>query len=356
MNDTPGNQAPGLQTPGLQSPGELLSGRRQQQGRSLEDLAEATKIPLPMLHAIERDEYHRISGELYVKSFLRAYAGEVGVETEDILQRYASYTGEAPSPQGVEGQPGVWREDEVQVKRLGLPWKTIGIAAACVILVFLGGYFLLRGDDQTSPEESRRNGDEEEAVVPASTALNDSEQPGPMRESLLASGPLASRQDGGTVAEDQPNLAVREGTPTGESSPVAEPALNGALVSAPEGAPDRTQLDGRQWPVILRLLLPEKRNLMVKKDGDRQFASVDWKLTALTKSMQLKSGTGYRVSEGVVVYWGAEDHFSIKMDDSSGVRATINGQYRDLDGLVAGQEIILNDPDVIRSNLPAVRP
>ncbi len=75
------------------TPGEMLAAARAKTALSLEQMAENTKIPLNMLRAIEMDEYHKISGDLYVKSFLRSYAGEVGLDPEEMIELYHLFTG-----------------------------------------------------------------------------------------------------------------------------------------------------------------------------------------------------------------------------------------------------------------------
>ncbi len=87
------------------TPGEMLGTARRKAGLNLDQMAEETKIPQPMLQAIELDEYHKISGELYVKSFLRAYAKEVGLDADEVLERYLSFTGTTPRPPEPKGIP-----------------------------------------------------------------------------------------------------------------------------------------------------------------------------------------------------------------------------------------------------------
>ena len=60
----------------FKTPGEVLGSARKEAGLSLAELSTRTKIPQDMLQAIERDEYHKISGDLYVKSFMGSFAQE----------------------------------------------------------------------------------------------------------------------------------------------------------------------------------------------------------------------------------------------------------------------------------------
>lgn len=316
--------------PVMQTPGEKLAALRNAAGRSLPDLSEATKIPLPMLKAIELDEYHKISGDLYVKSFLRAYACEVGLDAEEILTLYGNYSGEGG---GVPGSPGaaVWQEEEVQIKRLGLPWGTIAIAAAGLVLIAVTAYFLLRdGSDDASPEP---------AVQPAAVETSDNSEVvvTPEIEAQLVESP---------VQDTEPPVAVPVEVPVQAEGLPADPIPEGSALA----------IDGLTWPVVLRLVCPDARSISLKKDGERLYDSVIWPTPAPPlPAAGVKSGRAYQTREGLVIYWGAEDHFSLRVDNPAGVKATLNGGYRDISGLGRGAEIILNDPAVINSNLPSAR-
>ena len=360
------------------SPGEKLASLRMEAGRSLDQLAQATKIPPAMLEAIEQDEYHKITGDLYVKSFLRSYAAEVGVEAEEILDLYAAFTGTAAG-RSDDQDPAVWRDDEVQVQRLGVPWRRLVLVAVAVLVVALVVWYVVARSGGDGPESEAQALD-----GPGQTSLRESrdgEEPGPGHGSLLAGGPLAdavpvaknsedagASDEGGATESPDPKTTTDqpadEGPAVAEvSSPVPrEPAVeqptdSKGLPQVLPGTPDAVTLDGRTWPVVLRLICPAVAEVAVKKDGDREFSGVNWsdQVRPLPSDGQVRAGWAYHVNEGLVVYWGAADHFSLKVDDPEGLKAAINGDYRDIGSLRPGQEIILNDPEVIRFNLPSAR-
>jgi cytoskeleton protein RodZ len=65
--------------------------------RSIEDIARATKINVSVLQAIESDAFSRVPGGLFTRGFLRAYAREVGLDPEAIVERYRAEYEPAPS-------------------------------------------------------------------------------------------------------------------------------------------------------------------------------------------------------------------------------------------------------------------
>jgi cytoskeletal protein RodZ len=67
--------------------------------RSIEDIAQATKITPALLRAIENDAFDRVPGGLFARGYLRAYAREVGLDGETLVQRYrAEFEPVAPVP------------------------------------------------------------------------------------------------------------------------------------------------------------------------------------------------------------------------------------------------------------------
>lgn len=68
--------------------GRELAQARQRAALSLQDLSQRTKISLPILEAIERNDIKNLPGGLYTRGLLRAYAREVGCDPEDVVRRF----------------------------------------------------------------------------------------------------------------------------------------------------------------------------------------------------------------------------------------------------------------------------
>jgi len=68
--------------------------------RSLEDISRSTKISSSVLRSIEEDAFDRLPGGVFTRGYLRAYAGEVGLNPDEIVQRYrAGFDPPAPAPE-----------------------------------------------------------------------------------------------------------------------------------------------------------------------------------------------------------------------------------------------------------------
>ena len=69
--------------------GETLKNIREGLGYSLDDMARRTSIRSFYLEAIERGAYDEIPGEVYIKSFLKVYSESLGLNADDIMERYS---------------------------------------------------------------------------------------------------------------------------------------------------------------------------------------------------------------------------------------------------------------------------
>lgn len=72
----------------MESIGRFLRRERELKQISVEELAQATRIPLKMLHHIEEDRFDQLPGEVFTRGFLRSYAKALGVEADEVLARY----------------------------------------------------------------------------------------------------------------------------------------------------------------------------------------------------------------------------------------------------------------------------
>ncbi len=75
------------------SSGAFLLAQREKKGISIEDVAEATKISLPILRAIEDDNFERMPAEAFCRGFYSIYANYLELDTEEVLSRYRQSRG-----------------------------------------------------------------------------------------------------------------------------------------------------------------------------------------------------------------------------------------------------------------------
>src|SRR5580765_7284291 len=72
-----------------QSIGEKLRLEREARGIALREISEQTRISIRYLEAIETDDFKRLPGGIFNRSFVRAYAKFVGVDEHAALEDYS---------------------------------------------------------------------------------------------------------------------------------------------------------------------------------------------------------------------------------------------------------------------------
>lgn len=72
-----------------ESIGEKLRLVRETRGIALRDISEQTRISMRFLEAIESDDYRRLPGGIFNRSFIRAYAKSIGYDEQEAMDDYA---------------------------------------------------------------------------------------------------------------------------------------------------------------------------------------------------------------------------------------------------------------------------
>jgi cytoskeletal protein RodZ len=68
--------------------GRKLREARERRGMTLRQVAEATKISVRALESLERNDISHLPGGIFSRSFVRAYAAEVGLAPEETVQEF----------------------------------------------------------------------------------------------------------------------------------------------------------------------------------------------------------------------------------------------------------------------------
>jgi cytoskeletal protein RodZ len=68
--------------------GQYLRRERESRSVSLEELSQSTRISLPLLEALERDDFEFIPQQDFIPGFLRGLARHLGLDREEVLLRY----------------------------------------------------------------------------------------------------------------------------------------------------------------------------------------------------------------------------------------------------------------------------
>jgi len=68
--------------------GQTLTEARSQAGLTVDELSERTRIRGTVIRSIEQDDYEACGGDLYVRGYVRALAGAVGIDAQPLIREY----------------------------------------------------------------------------------------------------------------------------------------------------------------------------------------------------------------------------------------------------------------------------
>ncbi len=123
--------------------GENLRRERELRGVGLREIAEATKISVRFLKALEEDRFDLLPGGLFPKAFVRQYARHLGLDAERYVAEFLYIAGERPAV-----SPPAMMPEPRPVPR-GLIFFGIVVAVGVILSLKLGG-----GADRTARHES----------------------------------------------------------------------------------------------------------------------------------------------------------------------------------------------------------
>jgi len=121
--------------------GAFLRQARERQGISLRQIADTTKIALPALEALERNDISRLPGGIFSRAFVRAYAQEADLDVEDAVRRFVARFPEASgeeSPVPYEPNPDHIPLDEQP--SVGRAWRAVVWALPIVLVIAYFGF------------------------------------------------------------------------------------------------------------------------------------------------------------------------------------------------------------------------
>lgn len=173
--------------------GENLRREREMRGVSLEEISDATKISMRALRAMEEDQFDKLPGGIFTRSFIRAYAKYLGLDEEKIMAEF-QLVAPASAQQADLHKISQQRTPPPETKsRAGL------ITALIVVLMAAGGFgyywYATRARRPSQPAAQNPAVQPKPPTPPQATAAN---VPGGVQESSGAA--TATAPDAGPIA------------------------------------------------------------------------------------------------------------------------------------------------------------
>jgi cytoskeletal protein RodZ len=134
--------------------GDELRRRREALGISLNDISESTRIGVRFLKAIEADNFELLPGAIYTRSFVKAYAREVGWDEAEAVALFQQETQSAAPPtdasEPAASSEGLFIRQEPTYGLL----PTLLVACAAALVLSTGGWAIWHYLNRPEPERA----------------------------------------------------------------------------------------------------------------------------------------------------------------------------------------------------------
>lgn len=130
--------------------GKTLKNARIEQGISLDQLEEMTKIRKRYLTAIEEQNYDILPGSFYVRAFIKNYAENVGLNPDDILEMYKNELPARSSLSSMESVNTRKVRSSFNFEKWGKWASAIIMVSFLLLIVALIYYYMIHNDNPES--------------------------------------------------------------------------------------------------------------------------------------------------------------------------------------------------------------
>ncbi|WP_445396637.1 helix-turn-helix domain-containing protein [Streptomyces sp. LE64] len=124
--------------------GRALQQARIDSGLTVEQVSTATRVRVPIIHAIEQDDFSRCGGDVYARGHIRTLARAVGLDPAELLERFAADHGGRPAP--TPAAP-LFEAERIRPEPRRPNWTAAMVAAIVVVIAFVG-FTAFRGDSE----------------------------------------------------------------------------------------------------------------------------------------------------------------------------------------------------------------
>nr|WP_202524808.1 helix-turn-helix domain-containing protein [Streptomyces sp. SID4926] len=152
IGNSPAEERPSDDGPSL---GETLRRARAKAGLRVEDLSASTRIRVPLVQAIENDDFSQCGGTVYARGHLRALARAVGLDPEPLLARYDAEHDGAPLP--TPAAP-LFEAERIRPDRRRPNWTAAMVAAIVAVVAFVGFTVVSGGDEPAGTKRHAAEG------------------------------------------------------------------------------------------------------------------------------------------------------------------------------------------------------
>ncbi|WP_439900836.1 helix-turn-helix domain-containing protein [Streptomyces somaliensis] len=165
--------------------GRALRDARLAANLTAEEVSHSTRVRLPIVHAIEEDDFSRCGGDVYARGHVRMLARAVGLDPTALVEQYDAEHGGRPAP--TSAAP-VFEAERIRPERRRPNWTAAMVAAIVVVIGFAGFTLFGQNDAGTGPGSAAPG--QAQVVSPSQAPKPAPSKPAPIAsESAIAAVP-----------------------------------------------------------------------------------------------------------------------------------------------------------------------
>jgi cytoskeleton protein RodZ len=233
-------------------------------GVSLEEISSATKISIRFLEAIEREDFSKLPGGIFSRSFIRSYARYLGLDEERAVAEYQL----AAHPQvdfDLHRMPA-------GSSRAGRPSsRTPLIATLAAVVLLAGGYVLFRYSRRAAEAPAPPAPAPVETAKPAAPPAVPAPAPSGDATAVPGTTPQAGQTTPGSAPSTTPGQVA---PPNPQAGAAAAAGLSPAAPSSPQTGNAPGTKPGAEAELVLQVAATERAWVAVDADGKTVFQRV----------------------------------------------------------------------------------
>ncbi|MFC4608248.1 helix-turn-helix domain-containing protein [Streptomyces maoxianensis] len=126
--------------------GHALQQARIAAGLTVDEVSSSTRVRIPIVQAIEQDDFSRCGGDVYARGHIRTVARAVGLDPDPLVAQYDAGHGGRPSP--TPAAP-LFEAERIRPEPRRPNWTAAMVAAIVAVIGFVG-FTLFSGGDGKS--------------------------------------------------------------------------------------------------------------------------------------------------------------------------------------------------------------
>ncbi|MFJ6694451.1 helix-turn-helix domain-containing protein [Streptomyces sp. NPDC091272] len=211
--DSPGN-SPEDDRPSI---GRVLQQARIAAGLTVDEVSASTRVRIPIVHAIEADDFSRCGGDVYARGHIRTLASAVGLDASALVAQYDGEHGGRPAP--TPAAP-LFEAERIRPEPRRPNWTAAMVAAIVAVIGFVGFSMFSGNDSKPGGTQSVAEG----AAATAPTA-----KPSAGKTPARPADPKPDPTDSAIAAAPKDRVTVKM-VATGNKSWISARAYNGRLL------------------------------------------------------------------------------------------------------------------------------